>query len=90
MRGYETLWGPIYVENCESKVEPIQISIHRATAKPFLREAYTLFPNIDWNRDDREEVIAVTTMQHALVNLVKIGDEVEREKDRLLENVINK
>jgi hypothetical protein len=57
----------------------IEVSAHQC-GKPFLREIENVIPGID-----STALIAIPTMQHAREDLVKIGDNIEDEKDRLLE-----
>ena len=57
----------------------IEVSAHQC-GKPFLREIENVLPGID-----STALIAIPTMQHAREDLVKIGDNIEDEKDRLLE-----
>mmetsp|Transcript_71081 Transcript_71081/g.139622 ORF Transcript_71081/g.139622 Transcript_71081/m.139622 type:complete len:200 (+) Transcript_71081:17-616(+) len=56
-----------------------QISAHLVTSKPFLREAAYVFP-----QQPLENLVVINTMQHARLDLVRIGDDVEAEKDRLI------
>ena len=50
--------------------------------KPVIREAAHVFPNVDL-----AGAFAVPTCQHSDVDLVRTGDAIEQEKDRLLERV---
>ena len=59
-----------------------QISAHLVTSKPFLREAAYVFP-----QQPLENLVVINTMQHARLDLVRIGDDVEAEKDRLILSV---
>lgn len=61
------------------EAHPVQVSAFLISSKSFLREAMYVFPNLDLSN-----LIAVNTMQRARVDLVKIGDDVEEEKDRLI------
>jgi hypothetical protein len=65
------------------KSQTIQVSAHTIESIPFLRECQFIFPDVDVNN-----IIALPTMQHAMVDLVSFGEAVENEKDRLLEAVI--
>ncbi len=60
----------------------IQVSSHEIGTIPYLRESALIFPGVDVSR-----IIAIPTMQHAKVDLVRYGTDVEHEKDRLLETV---
>ncbi len=84
MKGYDLILPPTVIVNESCQVDPVQISIHNIIAKTFMSEIRTVFPNIDWTKG---EVVIVSTMQHALMDLVQVGDDVEKEKERLLENV---
>lgn len=57
-----------------------EISLH-CCGKPFVREVEMVLPNMDLTN-----LLCIPTMQHAQHDLVKIGNEIELEKDRLLEN----
>ena len=59
----------------------LDISAHNCP-KRFVKELQYVFPNCDLT-----DVIAIPTMQFAKNELVNIGDEIEVEKDRLLERV---
>ena len=59
----------------------LDISAH-ICPKRFIKELQYVFPNCDLT-----DVIAIPTMQFAKNELVNIGDEIEVEKDRLLERV---
>lgn len=62
----------------------IQVSIHGVESKSLLRECSLVFPGVSV-----KDIIVVSTMQQAQINLVCFGDEVELEKERLLESVCN-
>ncbi len=93
MRGISLDWGPSMIDGsvkCPLETEvpqylPIQVSVHTVTSRAFLNEMIEIFSHIEWN--SHKEVVVVCTMQHAVMELVKMGPEVENEKDRLLENV---
>ena len=57
----------------------MDISAH-VCPKNFVRELQFVFPD-----EDLTGVIAIPTMQNAQMELVQVGDEIEVEKDRLLE-----
>lgn len=80
------LFGPVEVlvptVDGESTENTCQVSVHAVKSKTFLREAAFVFPNVPLNT-----LIAISTMQHAKLDLVRFGDEVEAEKDRLLISV---
>lgn len=59
----------------------LDISAH-ICPKRLIKELQYVFPNCDLTN-----VIAIPTMQFAKNELVNIGDEIEIEKDRLLERV---
>ena len=70
------------VVTCEGlQLGEIEYSLHECRPA-FIREIEWVFPGINL-----DGLIAIPTMQHARHNLVKIGDDVEVEKDRLLETV---
>ncbi len=57
----------------------MEVSVH-ACGKAFLRELEPLLPGIDLTN-----MLVIPTMQHSSLDLVKIGDPVEAEKDFCLE-----
>lgn len=59
----------------------IEVSVH-STSRFFRNETQHIFQGIDLS-----ELIAIPTMQRARYDLVNVGDEIEAEKDRLLETV---
>lgn len=58
-----------------------EVSVHLCPPA-FERELTHIFPD-----KNCENMVAVPTMQHALCDLVNIGEDVEYEKDRLLNEV---
>jgi hypothetical protein len=68
---------------CHIKDLNLDISAHTCPNR-FIKELQYVFPNTDISN-----VIAIPTMQFARNELVNIGDEIEVEKDRLLEKVNN-
>jgi hypothetical protein len=66
---------------CHLKSLNLDISAHTCPNR-FIKELQYVFPNTDI-----ANVIAIPTMQFARNELVNIGDEIEVEKDRLLEKV---
>lgn len=58
----------------------MEVSVH-ICRPPFIREVDMVLPN-----KDLKNLLCIPTMQHAREDLVKVGDEIELEKDRLLEN----
>ena len=58
----------------------MEISMHQCRAA-YLREMQMVLPG-----KNLENLLCLPTMQHAREDLVKIGDNIEVEKDRLLEN----
>ncbi len=67
---------PSHGENNE-----IEVSVH-SPSKFFIRELQHVFQSTAL-----DNVLAIPTMQRARMDLVSIGDDVETEKDRLLETV---
>lgn len=64
----------------------LEISIHRCP-KLLIRELCHIFPTHHANLiDDPSSYLVIATCQEARHDLTKIGPEIEREKDRLLEN----
>jgi len=61
----------------------VDVSAHRCP-KNFLRELQFIFPT-----EDISGVLAIPTMQCAQTELVRVGDDVEAEKDRLLERFMS-
>ena len=80
------------VSRVDNRYNEIQISAHIIKSKPFLQEVSCLFPSlinkfmIDGNISTNP-LIVIHTMQHAVDELVKVGEDIEVEKDRLLINV---
>lgn len=80
------------VSRVDNRYNEIQISAHIIKSKPFLQEVSYLFPSlinkfiIDENISTNP-LIVIHTMQHAVDELVKVGEDIEVEKDRLLINV---
>ena len=60
----------------------LECSIHRCP-KALKRELERIFPDTEIG----EDFLAIPTAQHAKMDLVRIGQEVENEKDALLETV---
>lgn len=69
---------------CHIEKLQLDISAH-VCPKRFVKELQYVFPN-----SDLTNVIVIPTMQFAKNELVNIGDEIEVEKDRLLERVSEK
>lgn len=77
----------------QERFSTIEVSLH-TLPKPLKREfrhvfneAYLQFDNkdsTDYPAVDDKVLLAIPTNQHALVDLVSVGDHVEQEKDRLL------
>ena len=59
----------------------IEVSIH-STSRYFRNETQHVFQGVDLSN-----LVAIPTMQRARYDLVNVGDEIEAEKDRLLETV---
>jgi Methylmalonic aciduria and homocystinuria type D protein len=68
-------------DTCHIEKLQLDISAH-ICPKRFIKELQYVFPNCDLTN-----VIVIPTMQFAKNELVNIGDEIEVEKDRLLERV---
>ena len=68
------------VEHLTLSAMRMDISAH-VCPKNFIRELQFVFPE-----EDLTDVIAIPTMQNAKMDLVQVGDEIEIEKDRLLEH----
>lgn len=62
-----------------AETHPVQVSAFSISSKSFLREAMYVFPNLDLS-----QLTVVNTMQRARVDLVKVGEDIEDEKDRLI------
>ena len=60
---------------------PVQVSVH-SPPRAMLRELERVFPG-----EDLDGLLAVATNQEARHDLVRVGDAIEAEKDRLLEVV---
>ena len=60
----------------------LECSVHRCP-KALKRELERIFPDTEIG----EDFLAIPTAQHAKMDLVRIGQEVEDEKDALLETV---
>ena len=71
-----TLVGAKTIDTATGELE---VSVHECR-KAFLREMEFVLSGVDL-----EGMKCIPTMQHARHDLVKIGDEIETEKDRLLE-----
>jgi hypothetical protein len=84
-RSKNAIFGPTMVQvpsSSEQAGNLVQISAHAVTSKPFLRETAYVFPD-----QSLTGLVVIHTMQQAQVELVRIGDEVEAEKDRLILSV---
>ncbi|GAX24536.1 hypothetical protein FisN_18Lh089 [Fistulifera solaris] len=79
-----TLWGP-YSLQLNPSTSPLEVSMH-TLPKPLLREFHHVFPeeNLTLPADETCEFLAIPTNQHAVEDLVAIGDKIEQEKDRCL------
>lgn len=76
----------------DNQCNEIQISAHIIKSKPFLQEVSYLFPSLinKFTIDENiytNPLIVIHTMQHAVDELIKVGEDIEVEKDRLLINV---
>lgn len=70
------------IEGLEKDIQ-IQLSVHSIGSASFIRELKTVFPA--WEIESKATII--TTMQHASLDLVGIGERLESEKENLLEKV---
>lgn len=61
----------------------MEFSVHEPP-KSLKRELKLVFPGVDV-----EDLVIIPTCQHAIHDLVQMGQEIEQEKDRLLEVVIS-
>ena len=93
MPNASTLLEPKLVVRPSRKDDPLEVSVH-TLPKPLLREFRHVFAeNYLWNDDETMgdgnlEILAIPTNQQARQDLVAVGDEIEQEKDRLL-NVVS-
>lgn len=62
-----------------------QISCHECT-KAVRRQLQHIFPSLD-DENQTVHIYAIITLQHSKYDLVNIGENIEIEKDNLLENV---
>jgi hypothetical protein len=95
MKGITTDWGPtmilspVEVSTSSSTVKrvtfPLQASVHTVTSRAFINEVAEIFPTVKWK--EHNEVVFLCTMQHSALELVRVGIDVETEKDQLLEHV---
>lgn len=89
----EIEWGPFLIDEWGKdekemiKFDPIQISLHNIKSRSFLSELKIVFGEKKWKNSN---YYVICTFQHAKIDLVKFGNEVENEKERLLENVIKR
>ena len=67
--------------------DPIECSLH-TLPKPLMREFKHVFAekylNAETTMGEEVEILAIPTNQHARHDLVAVGEEIEAEKDRLL------
>ena len=71
------------VQTLETSDGPMEVSMHECRP-PFIRELDMVLPNVDLTR-----LLALPTMQRSRHDLVKIGDDIEQEKDRCLETFMS-
>ena len=76
-----TTWGPVVL--CLPSGE-IEVSVHE-TRKAFQREVEFVLPGVSLENG----LLALATMQRARFDLVQVGDDIEQEKDRLLETFMD-
>ena len=72
-----TLLTPLSLDLATGSIE---VSVHE-TRKAFQTEVEFVLPGISFDRG----LLVIATMQRAGMDLVAVGDDVEQEKDRLLE-----
>ena len=72
-----TLFPPLELELATGSIE---VSVHE-TRRAFQTEVEFVLPGISFDRG----LLVIATMQRAGMDLVAVGDDVEQEKDRLLE-----
>lgn len=83
-----TLLEPQLAVLAGKKDDPIECSVH-TLPKPLIREFRHVFgekylQDMDSMQEDGLEILAIPTNQEARQDLVAVGDDVELEKDRLL------
>lgn len=76
-----TCWGPAMLTSSSGEIE---VSVHE-TRKAFQREIDQVLPGVSLEHG----LLAIATMQHARHDLVQVGDDIEVEKDRLLETFMS-
>lgn len=75
-------------KNCqefESILPNIQVSVHEIISRSYLNELSAVFPS--YKSFKKGNTTVITTMQKSHIPLIAFGNEVEKEKNRLLENV---
>lgn len=75
------VWGPRTITTSTGGIE---VSVHD-TRKAFLRELEFVLPGVSFENG----ILAIATMQQARFDLVQVGDDIEQEKDRLLETFMS-
>lgn len=91
MSPVSTLLGPKLAARAGKRDDPIECSVH-TLPKPLIREFRHVFgekyqQDLDTMQDDGDsgmELLAIPTNQQARQDLVAVGEEIELEKDRLL------
>mmetsp|Transcript_10793 Transcript_10793/g.15906 ORF Transcript_10793/g.15906 Transcript_10793/m.15906 type:complete len:198 (+) Transcript_10793:34-627(+) len=84
-----TLLPPRLISTTQDSPNGLEASVH-TLPKPLIREFRHVFGDKylesgeDLTQHGDCELLAIPTNQHALHDLVGVGDEIEREKDRLL------
>lgn len=84
-----TLLPPRLLSTREGSPNGLEVSVH-TLPKPLVREFRHVFGDkyLESGKDLTQvgdcELLAIPTNQHALHDLVAVGDEIEKEKDRLL------
>lgn len=77
-----TLLEPTILKVPQSMASLVQVSVHSVMSKAFIRETAYVFPE-----QNLKDLIVIHTMQHARLNMVSFGEDVENEKDRLIKSV---
>lgn len=89
MAPISTILEPKLAALAGKQEDPIECSVH-TLPKPLMREFRHVFGEKHLSGDAMAiddaglEILAIPTNQHARKNLVAVGDDIEQEKDRLL------
>lgn len=72
---FEEVMAPtlLYVQSSKQnhQINEIQLAVYNVNSKSFFNEVSYIFPSIDLDH----KLIAISTMQHALHDLVQVGNE---------------